>query len=378
MSTIEFDLGIVGDGQLGMMITEAAHDEGLRVAVVGDGPNSPAAQVGAEVIMGGIRDEKAIAQLALLSSVVTIEVEHINGAAYQHAEERYGNTQPKPETLLTIYDKLDQKRFLASHGIPVAPFSDRLDEAEFPTVPDFESDELNRFVIKSRMGGFDGRGNLSVASLTDPRIAPMAEKSAVYVEQMLPFNKELSVVVARDVNGAIVPYPVVETIHKDHICHTVISSDALDSAIASRAQAIAVEAVRHFSGAGVFAVELFVVGNYIIVNEIAPRVHNSGHLTIEANETSQFKQQVLAVTGQELGPTDRLAPAAVMVNILHAYDDDGMRLVQKMPDTYVHMYGKEPREGQPRKIGHLTILAHDVNTALERAGQAQQLLEIEE
>ncbi|MDB5184164.1 MAG: phosphoribosylaminoimidazole carboxylase, chloroplastic [Candidatus Saccharibacteria bacterium] len=372
MTEMLFDVGIIGDGQLGRMEVQAANKLDLSTIVVGNDLISPASLAGAEVILGGIKSEEAIRELAKRARVLTIEVEHINVDAYQMVQDEGANTQPGAETLVLIGDKLRQKEFLDGLGIPVAPFSEELDERLF-TDNGFALADGSRYIVKSRKGGFDGRGNLSVPRLDDPRINRTFGETPVYAEQVMPFDMELSVIVARDINGNLATYPVVETIHKDHICHTVISPAAIDKSVADRATEIAVEAVKNLSGAGIFAVELFKVGNDISINEIAPRVHNSGHHTIESNETSQFTQHLLAVTGQPLGSTEQTVPAAVMVNILgrEAAELDWDRLARTVEfpeginDTYAHFYRKHER--MQRKIGHVTALADNRETALAKA-----------
>jgi phosphoribosylaminoimidazole carboxylase len=372
MTETLFDVGDIGDGQLGRLTAQAAEKMGLSMIVVGKDLISPASLAGAEVILGGIKSEEAIRELAKRARVLTIEVEHINIEAYQAVQDEGANTQPRAETIALIGDKLHQKRFLVDQGLPVAPFSEELDERLF-TDNGFALADGSRYIVKSRKGGFDGRGNLSVQRLDDPAISRRFDETPVYAEQVMPFDMELSVIVARGMDGNMETYPVVETIHKDHICHTVISPADIDKNVADRATEIAIEAVRNLAGAGIFAVELFKVGDDIYVNEIAPRVHNSGHHTIESNETSQFTQHLLAVTGQKLGSTEQTSPAAVMVNILGREKAklDWNRLARTVEfpeginDTYGHFYRKD--EDIQRKIGHVTALADNRETALAKA-----------
>jgi 5-(carboxyamino)imidazole ribonucleotide synthase len=268
-------------------------------------------------------------------------------------------------TLATVQDKLAQKQLLAAHGIPVGPFA-----------PSVEPDRTGGFVVKARFGGFDGRGNLVVDTLDPAAVAEAFGDVPVYVEDRLPFDRELAVVVARDRAGRTAAYPVVETVHVHGICDTVTAPAAVDARTRAAAEEVAMATLAVLDGAGVFAIELFVVDDDVLVNEIAPRVHNSGHLTIEACATSQFEQHVRAVTGLPLGATDLRAPAATMVNLLGVSDEplgrDGLAGALALPETHVHLYGKDQRPA--RKIGHVTALGSDVAETTARALRARKEL----
>lgn len=361
-------LGIVGGGQLGRMMVPPAKSLGLEVTVLEAGMNSPAAQVGAEQIVAPITDPDGITELAERSDVVTWEIEHVGIDALIALQNEGHNIQADPNTLKIIQDKLTQKDFLTSIGVPVAPYSSELSDDNFLGG--------GPFVVKSRQGGFDGRGNLVVDSFDDPRIAETFGDKLTYAEQIISFDKELSVIAARDTQGNIKTYPTVETIHENNICHTVICPAEISPELAKDADEIAQLTLKHLSGAGVFAIEMFAVGDRVLVNEIAPRVHNSGHHTIESNITSQFEQHVRAVTGLPLGETEQIAPAAAMVNILGTkegpLDRTGLEKIAALPDTHVHFYGKTPRLA--RKIGHITSLATTREEALDTATKARGYL----
>lgn len=368
------NIGIIGGGQLGRMLTEAAQPLGFHVTVVDPTPNCPAAQVGAEQIQAGLQDEAAVHELASQTDVITWEIEHIDSAALADLRSAGYNVQPEPDTLRTIQDKLVQKDFLRWRGLPVAnfrPVSDgqALDEAG--------SEMGGRLIIKSRTGGYDGRGNLVYAGQSIDELHAALGPN-LYVEQMVAFDRELSVVAARDMAGNVALYPTVETIHKDNICHTVISPAAIDPKIDREAQDVAHETLRFLGGAGVFAIEMFATDNGVLINEIAPRVHNSGHHTIEANVTSQFEQHIRAITGMPLGSTAMRASAAVMINILGQREEpltrQGLDSVLVLPDVHPHFYGKASRRA--RKIGHITVLADSVEGAATRAQEARAMLKI--
>ena len=363
-------IGIIGGGQLGRMLTEAAHPLGFQVCVIDPVENSPAAQVGAAQIHAKLTDEDAIFRLANRVNVITWEIEHIPADFLIELVEAGASIEPSPGTLRIIQDKLRQKEFLAAAGIPVAPFSERLNGDNFLGG--------GPYVVKSRRGGYDGRGNLVVDSLDDARIAGFFGGQSVYVEQAVAFEKEIAVIAARDKQGNISTYPAVETIHKDNICHIVLSPAEVEPAVLEQANEIAQETLAKLDGAGVFAIEMFVVNGQVLVNEIAPRVHNSGHHTIEANVTSQFEQHIRAVTGMPLGSTAMRSAAAVMINVLGTRDEplsrEGLGRVLLLPDTHPHFYGKNPRLA--RKIGHITVLAESVQEAKRIAIKARGELQI--
>lgn len=349
-------LGIVGGGQLAEMMIPPAKRLGMKVMVVEkwDTEVPPAVQWGADLINASMHDAEAIGRLAGWADVTTIESDHPNAAALLDRQQNYGDVvHGSPETLAIIQDKLIQKRWLRQNGIPVADFSEFLDEAEFLGG--------GPYIIKSRKGGFDGRGNEKVDVLYEemmeaPAMVEKFKRQPVYVEQAFPFDKELAVVAAKDVNGNVKLYPVVETEHEDGICNIVTSPADISPRLWANAEALARDVLELMDGAGVVTIEMFAKGDDVIVNEIAPRVHNSGHLTLDVNATSQFEQHVRAVAGMPLGDTTQRPGAAVMVNILGRQsgplDLTGLDEALKIPDTHIHLYGKNPRLA--RKIGHTT------------------------
>jgi phosphoribosylaminoimidazole carboxylase PurK protein len=353
------------------MLTTPAKQLGFDVKVVDPVPNCPAAQVGAEQILAGLKDTNAIDILAQQSDVLTWEIEHIPADYLVDLVSRGHDVQPSPETLLMIQDKLAQKQFLQSRGIQVAPFSDKLDGSQFLGG--------GPFIVKTRTGGYDGRGNLVVKSLNPPPdIKAHFGDQPVYVEQAVNFEKELAVIAARDRAGNISVYPPVETIHRDNICHMVLAPAEISPRALKSAEDIAATTLKELHGAGVFAIEMFVVDDDVLVNEIAPRVHNSGHLTTEANVTSQFEQHVRAITGLTLGSVAMRAPAAAMINILGQREEPlcraGLDRVLATPDTHPHFYGKSSRAA--RKIGHITVLGSSIDEVKSQAEAARKELSI--
>lgn len=368
----------MGGGQLGRMLTEAAIPLGLEVTVIDPTPNAPAAQVGAKQIQAPLTDKKALAILGSETDVITFEIEHIDTDTLIDMANSGISVSPHPETLHMIKDKLGQKQFLRTIGIPVPDFQGISNPHDIISLA-----ETVRFplILKTRFGGYDGRGNAVIRDETELAAAFTKLKGKeLYVEQYLPFEKELAIIVARNTKGDIVVYPVVETIHKNSICHMVLAPAQVTNDVAEKAKHLATETMKHLQGAGVFAIEMFLLqSGDVLVNEIAPRVHNSGHLTIEASHTSQFTQHLLAITGQPLGSTEMKTPAAAMINILGDRTGPatpaGIEEAEKIPGVKVHMYGKT--EVRPeRKMGHITAIAETLEIAEENAIRARSLISL--
>lgn len=371
-------IGIVGGGQLGKMMTIAAKQLGFLVTVVDPTSHSPAGQVADEQIIGGYKDEKATRELAKHSEVITIDAEFVNDEVLAKLETQGKKIHPSPKTVAIIKDKLRQKQFLKNRHIPVAPFM------KVSTVSDIEQ-AINKFglplLLKARFDAFDGRGNFVVKNKSDTKKGMEKLKGrSLYIEKYVPFTKELAVMVARSTQGSIVVYPVVETKHVDTICDTVIAPAQIPDHIKKKAETLAKKVVKNLRGAGVFGVEMFLdVRNNVLVNEIAPRVHNSGHYTIESCITSQFEQHIRAITGLPLGKTTMKTKFAVMKNILGKHQGPGfpkgMEKMLTLPNVSVHIYNK--KESRPkRKMGHITVVGDDLETCLRLANKARKALVI--
>jgi 5-(carboxyamino)imidazole ribonucleotide synthase len=374
-------LGIVGGGQLGRMLTLAAHDFGINVVVLNPEPNGPAAQVGAKEIVAGFYDKDAIRELAAQSDWLTYEIEHVDAQLLEEIKASGKPVAPDPSTLKMIQDKYAQKEFLSSHNIPVAPYQLISTEREARIIwAGFE----RRMFIKTRYGGYDGRGNFLISqSKSAGQIGPtMAKLSGVpvYAEKFVGLRKELAVMVAKGADGSTRVYPVAETIHARSILQMAICPAPVNDVVRFSAERMALSVVELLEGPGMFCVEMFLTANgRLLVNEIAPRVHNSGHLTIEANRTSQFEQHVRAVTGLPLGDVDLRTGAAVMVNILGARNGDpepaGIQEALEIPGLSIHMYGKSPTKID-RKMGHYTVTSRSVRDARRRAEAARKKISI--
>ncbi len=371
-------IGIVGGGQLGKMLTIEAKKLGFYVVVIDETPESPAGQVADKQIIASVKDENAIKQLAKEVDFITFEVELANAETLNFLKSRGIAINPSPETLAVIKDKYSQKTFLQKLKIPVAPFmfADKIDEIKRA------ADEYGYpFLLKARTDSYDGRGNFVVKSAADiKRAKQKLEGRSLYAEKFVPFVKELAVIIARDIHGNIAIYPTVETIHQRNICQIVIAPARVSSSVQKNAQKLALQVAKHLKGAGVFAIEMFYDRKgKILVNEIAPRVHNSGHFTIEACLTNQFEQQIRAVTGMPLGSTQMKVPAVVMVNILGEREDEaeveGLEKAIAIEGVSVHIYGKKEVRVD-RKMGHITAVGISVDAALKRAQRARKYISI--
>ena len=372
-------LGIIGGGQLGMMITEAARmmpDHVSKIMVLDPTPGCPASQAGAEQIVADFKDRDAIVALAKKSDIVTYEIESGDSDVLKSVEGEV-EINPSPDTLRIIQDKLLQKSFLAEHGIPVPEFV-RVDG-----LGDLR-DGLDVFgcpaLLKARRDAYDGRGNFKIDS------PDQAEKAfgrlggrGLMLERFVPFRMEVSVIASRSTRGEIMTYPLVENIHEHNILRETIAPARVPAQVAQRAEEIARDVMRVLKGAGVFGIEMFLTrDDKVIINEIAPRVHNSGHHTLQSSKTSQFEQHLRAILGLGLGDTGLVRPT-VMYNILGSESFEGRYRPMSIsePGAYLKMYGKE--FSRPlRKLGHVNLVAQNGETLshlLERLPEIGRKLE---
>ena len=353
-------LGIIGGGQLGMMLTEAAKNMPLdisKVIVLDPTKNCPAAKVGAEQIVADFKDESSIRELADRSDIITYEIESGDSIVLKKLESKC-QINPSPETLFIIQDKLSQKNFLKENNIPVGKFSEITLRSELEAkIEEFGLPIL----LKTRRDAYDGRGNFKITSVEQISDAlNLFEGRSLMVEEFVDFKMEVSVIAARNTVGEIKTYPVVENIHEDNILKMTIAPARINTDISKNAEEIAHKTMEVLHGAGVFGIEMFVTqDDQILINEIAPRVHNSGHHTLQSSKTSQFEQHLRAILGLNLGSTELLHPA-IMYNILGPKNFKG---VYKIPtidfdNAFLKMYGK--LESKPkRKIGHVNLVDQD-------------------
>lgn len=365
-------LGIIGGGQLGMMLTEAAKkmpEHISDVIVLDPTPNCSASQVGAKQIVGDFKDKDAILELASKVDILTYEIESGDSTVLKIAESKTTVT-PSPETLRIIQDKFLQKSFLNDNGIPVTDFVEITSLEDLgKKITDFGYPAL----LKARRDAYDGRGNFKIKSENDLESAmSYFSGKPLMLEKFVDFKMEVSVIAARNTNGQIATYPLVENIHENNILKMTIAPARVTREVASEAEKIARETMQVLHGAGVFGIEMFVTKqDRILINEIAPRVHNSGHHTLQSSKTSQFEQHLRAIIGLDLGDTTLVHPT-IMYNIL---GPDGFQGKYKMPEmkldnVYLKMYGKEESKPQ-RKLGHFNLV--DENDTLGISGLLESL-----
>ncbi len=369
-------IGILGGGQLGRMLAFDAQRMGMKVVVLDPDPNAPTGQVANQHIVGSFRDPQKIAELAQACDVVTVEIEHVDADALEALEKQGSSVQPSSKTIRLIQDKYAQKQHFDALGIPLASFVDVPDEQAAYQA----GEQLGfPFILKAKKLAYDGRGNAVVRTKEDiPQAFKALGEQNLYAEGWIPFTKELAIMIGRGLDGSLTAYPVVETVQKENICHTVTAPAAIPNKIAQLVQEIALAAVSSLDGAGIFGVELFLQADgKVLLNEIAPRPHNSGHYTIEACSTSQFEQHIRAITGLPLGKPDLRVSAAVMVNILGQETAEATQeLVDKsitITGASLHWYGKSESRPQ-RKMGHVTVTGE---TLQEIAELLKPLVELE-
>ena len=351
-------IGILGGGQLGRMIALAAADYGLRVHVYAPDADSPAFDVAAARTLGAYEDAIALAAFAQSVDAVTYEFENIPHEAAEILA-RHAPLHPSPRALLTTQDRLVEKRFVNGLGIPTAPF-------RAVDTPDDLAAALAAIgrpcVLKTRRFGYDGKGQRMIGERDDPAALLAEFKGAPCIlEGFVPFEREISVVAARGADGAFAAFDPCANEHRDHILAlTRVPAPGLAAETAVAAHAIAKRIAEALDYVGVLAVELFEIAGpagaaRLVVNEIAPRVHNSGHWTIEGALTSQFAQCVRAVCGWPLGDPARVADASVEMRNLIGAEAETWPAILAEPGAHLHLYGKD--EGRPgRKMGHVTKL----------------------
>ncbi|MGB9621427.1 MAG: 5-(carboxyamino)imidazole ribonucleotide synthase [Brevinematia bacterium] len=358
MKVSEITIGILGGGQLAKMTAQEARKLGFSVVILDPTPEAPAEMV-AKQIVGDFRKSEDVKKLSEVSTVLTYDIENINTEALREVKEK---VFPSVEILEIIQDKLKQKQFLKKHNLPTPNFKEINNIEDITTFP---------CVQKSRKGGYDGRGVFLIKTKEDLK---NAITSPSYIEELVNIEKELAVIVARNKKGEITVFPVVEMVFnpKGNILDMLIAPAQIDGKIQEQIKEISIETIKAFEGIGIFGIEFFLSKEgEILINEIAPRPHNSGHYTIEACTTNQFEQHVRSILNLPLGTTDLLIPA-VMINLLgeeNYYGTpiyEGFEEILAIPGTYAHIYGK--KETFPlRKMGHITIIDKDLEKAIEKA-----------
>ncbi|CEP60285.1 phosphoribosylaminoimidazole carboxylase ADE2 LALA0_S01e07206g [Lachancea lanzarotensis] len=360
-------VGILGGGQLGRMIVEAANRLNVKTVIL-DAPNSPAKQINAltEHVDGSFANPADIEKIAAKCDVLTVEIEHVDVPTLQKVQKTYPKLEiyPSPETIQLIQDKYLQKEHLIKNDIAVAE-SVAIEEASEQALADVGSKFGYPYMLKSRTLAYDGRGNFVVKSKESiPEALIALQNRPLYAEKWAPFTKELAVMIVRSINGKVYSYPVVETIHQDNICHLCFAPARIPDSVQLKAKLLAGNAIKSFPGCGIFGVEMFYLENgQLMINEIAPRPHNSGHFTIDACVTSQFEAHVRAILGLPL-PANFASLStsntnAIMLNVLgDKVKDKELETCERAlqtPGASVYLYGKESRP--QRKMGHINIVS---------------------
>lgn len=374
-------IGIIGGGQLAAMLVEACNaanaseNSDHQVLVLDADPNCPATQVGGIHIMGKPATGEGYDSLAAVSDVLTIDLENVSVDDLSALQTAGHTVVPAPALLQRITDKLEQKRWYTELGLPTAEFISHPAEQEITGEPfGFP------VVQKAARGGYDGRGVCVLRSLEDN-----AERLLVsgFLERYIERRMEISVMVAADGHGEVVSYQPVEMVFHEggNVLDYLVAPARLEADLLTRAQELAVTAIKAMEGQGIFGVEMFLTEEgALLINEISPRTHNSGHYTTEACRTSQFTQQLYIVTGRPLGSTEQLKPA-VMFNLLGADSFKGDTVVEGAaeagsdPDVSVHLYGKS-HCFPGRKMGHVTVVADTVDAALKKMDHIRPQIQV--
>ena len=367
-------LGIIGGGQLGMMLTEAAKkmpEHISKVIVLDPNENCSASLVGAEQIVADFKDKDSIINLANQVDIITYEIESGDSDVLKSVENK-AEINPSPETLKTIQDKFLQKTFLQNHNIPVP---------EFIKVDDIEEvkEGLKKFgypaLLKARRDAYDGKGNFKIDSEKEIQTAyDYFKGQKLMLEKFVPFKMEVSVIASRNTKGEIKTYPLVENIHEKNILRETIAPSRTSKEVSEKAGKIASNTMDVLKGAGVFGIEMFVTqDDEIVINEIAPRVHNSGHHTLQSSETSQFEQHLRAILGLDLGST-KLLHNTIMYNILGNLDFQGEYKKIEISEKNIYLKMYEKKISKPlRKLGHLNIVGFEKQSIDELLTQLEKI-----
>jgi len=368
-------IGVIGGGQLAKMMTQKAKKLGYEVVVLDPAPDSPAGQMADEEITGGFHDPAKLREIVEKCDLTTYDLEHIGVETLIELEDEGRLIRPSARLLAVVQDKLEQRRRFAAAGLPQPEF----DACDEPSPAAFQAFGYP-LVQKARRGGYDGRGVALVRAAND---LDRMLRTPSLLERLVPIEKELAVLVARSPSGDTRVYPLVEMVvdPEANLLDLLLAPARVSPQVDRRACEIALGAVEALGGVGIFGLELFLTeSGELLVNEIAPRPHNSGHFTFEACATSQFEQHLRAVAGLPLGAVEQYRPAA-MVNLLGEPGGAGPPVLEGFcealatPGAHVHIYGKA--ESRPnRKMGHVTVLDTDLEAAREKAVRIRETLKI--
>jgi 5-(carboxyamino)imidazole ribonucleotide synthase len=382
-------VGIIGGGQLAWMMAGAANKLGVQCSVQTPSVNDPAASIAHDIVLARVDDAEATAELAKKCDVITFENEFVDVKALSSLENHGVCFRPRLKALAPLLDKYHQRCYLRDIGLPVPKFFiidqtttnqknflDKILTISYHPRPSASissskspNPELDLLVVlKARRHGYDGQGTFIIKDISTlkEKLESNITQQNFLIEEYIPFERELAVIAARSVSGEIVIYPVVETQQKEQVCHRVLAPAEITQDVATQINDIVHTLLNNLQAVGIFGIELFLTGdNKVLVNEVAPRTHNSGHFSLDACETSQFEQHLRAVCGLPLGNPALICQSAIMVNLIgYEYSQSDYyhqrSLIEQIPSAHVHWYGKtESRPG--RKLGHVTVLLNTQN-----------------
>ena len=359
-------IGIIGGGQLGRMMALAAKEAGFKIAVLDPGMDSPTGQVADIEIIAPYDDAQALEELAEASDVITYEFENIDAAGLEKLME-HAYVPQGAELIRITQNRIFEKQAIADAGVPIA---DYIAAETFEELKEKSSQLAYPFVVKTAKGGYDGKGQQLVSKETELALAePLFKNGACVAEAFIEFDKEISVIIQRNVHGEAAILPIGENIHKDHILHeTIVPARVAESTI-GLAKAAAGKIADRLEMVGTLAVEMFVLKDGgILVNELAPRPHNSGHYSIEGTNISQFHQHIRAICGWPLRKP-KLWADTVMVNVLGEHVAPLTTKIARYPNWSFHLYGKDEAKHK-RKMGHVTILTDNLEATLKEIDES--------
>jgi len=375
MSTLK-RVGVIGGGQLAWMMGDAAQKLELELVVQTPSREDPAVAIASDIVLAQVDDATATAVLASLCDIITFENEFVDLDALSILADQGVCFRPRLQALTPLLDKYHQRCYLRDLGLPVPEF--------FAVEPQNNEKIISKLgfplVLKSRRHGYDGQGTFIIKDFDSlqPKLDYNITESTFIIEEFIPFERELAIIAARSVDGQVVTYPVVETQQEQEVCRRVIAPANITPKLAAEIEAIAHTILNSLQVVGVFGIELFLTADgKVLVNEIAPRTHNSGHFSLDACETSQFEMHLRAVCGLTLGNPALRCAAAVMVNLL-GYENSQSdyqkkrSLLQQIPQAHLYWYGKtESRLG--RKLGHVTVLLDNQIRAMDVARSIESI-----
>ena len=361
-------MGIIGAGQLALMMGEVGHDVGVETIVLATNRDEPAAHSGDEVLLGEAKDPVALTNLANASQVITFDHELVDLELIVTLEREGIAVRPGSHALRFAVDKAYQRRRFLEAALPVPQFVIVKSNAD-PSLEPFLEQLSNEPVLKAPRGGYDGRGVLFPRSREETlsMIEQLSVNDEVLVEERLELDGEVAQLIVRGVDGEVALYPLVTTVQSQGMCVEVRYPAEVSEAIAAQSGVLARRIASLVEGVGVLAIEFFVANEELFINEIALRPHNSGHWTIEGAATSQFANHLLAVSGQALGDTSASVANAVMVNVVGGDEPSSLQAAREVSGIFVHDYAKAWRPG--RKLGHVTSVGDDAHEAHVRAWQ---------